>query len=149
MTRDYDREAQDAADHKYAYDFDFDVMHRYMMRAFSPFFISGNALELGSFQGAFTRRLTDRFSDVTCVEASGEAIAVAREKIGDAATFVHALLRTCLCPRGMTTSSSPMSLNTWMILLEFFGGSTKSGSLMPDVFFWSVRTPMRPHDRLQ
>jgi len=98
MTRDYDREAQDAADHKYAYDFDFDVMHRYMMRAFSPFFISGNALELGSFQGAFTRRLTDRFSDVTCVEASGEAIAVAREKIGDAATFVHALFEDVSLP---------------------------------------------------
>ena len=99
MTRDYDKEIQDTADHKYAYDFDLDVMHRYMMRAFGPLFVSGSVLELGSFQGAFTQRLADRFDDVTCVEASREAIAVSKEKLGEAATFIHAMFEDVTLPR--------------------------------------------------
>jgi 2-polyprenyl-3-methyl-5-hydroxy-6-metoxy-1,4-benzoquinol methylase len=87
--RDYNQEAKDAQDHKYAYNFDFDVMHPFMMRAFEPFFRSdGNVLELGSYKGEFTSRLVDRFQDVTCVEASDEAVAVARGRIGDRARFL-------------------------------------------------------------
>src|SRR4051794_41802565 len=72
--RDYNSEIRDASDHKYVYGFDFDVMHPLMIRSFEPFFRPGNVLELGSFKGDFTDRLLTHFSDVTCVEASGEAV---------------------------------------------------------------------------
>lgn len=88
--RDFDREAQDIQGHRYAYDFDFDVMHGYMVRAFTPFFRPGRLLELGSFRGDFTKRLVPHFADITCVEASGEAVEAARERLGGAATITHA-----------------------------------------------------------
>ena len=35
--RDYNNELKDTNDHKYAYNFDFDVMHRFMIHSFEPF----------------------------------------------------------------------------------------------------------------
>jgi 2-polyprenyl-3-methyl-5-hydroxy-6-metoxy-1,4-benzoquinol methylase len=96
--RDYDKEIKDTKDHKYAYAFDFDVMHPFMIRAFEPFFRAGNALELGSFKGDFTRRLLPYFSDLTCVEASGEAIEQARAEFGDRVKYVHALFEEVKLP---------------------------------------------------
>lgn len=87
--RNYDRESQDALGHKYAYNFDFDVMHPYMLRSFTPFFVEGAALELGSFRGDFTRRLRQNFADITCVEASGDAVAAARTEFGESVRVVH------------------------------------------------------------
>ncbi|NRP53632.1 MULTISPECIES: bifunctional 2-polyprenyl-6-hydroxyphenol methylase/3-demethylubiquinol 3-O-methyltransferase UbiG [unclassified Marinobacterium] len=78
--RDYNLELKDTADHKYAYSFDFDIMHYYMMRAFEPFLKNGKFLELGSFKGDFTSRIVKVFDDVTCVEASNEAIAAAKRR---------------------------------------------------------------------
>ena len=75
--RDYNEELKDTKDHKYAYNFDFDVMHPFMIKSFQPFFRQGNVLELGSFEGAFTKRLLPYFSDITCVEASENAINIA------------------------------------------------------------------------
>ena len=72
--RDYNVEIKDTNDHKYAYNFDFDVMHPYMIKSFEPFFNKGSLLELGSFKGDFTRRFLRQFDDVTCVEASDVAI---------------------------------------------------------------------------
>ena len=69
--RDFDAEIRDTSGRKYAYGFDLDVMHPYMIRSFEPFFVPGNLLELGSFKGAFTTRLLSHFEDITCVEASG------------------------------------------------------------------------------
>jgi 2-polyprenyl-3-methyl-5-hydroxy-6-metoxy-1,4-benzoquinol methylase len=89
VSRDYDRESQDVPEHRYAYGFDLDVMHPFMLRSFAPFFRPGSVLELGSFRGEFTRRLTAHFSDITCVEASGEALAAARAALGDVAHFVQ------------------------------------------------------------
>ncbi len=89
MSRDYDRESRDVPEHKYAYGFDLDVMHPFMLRSFAPFFRPGSVLELGSFRGEFTRRLTAHFSDITCVEASGEALAAARAALGDVGHFVQ------------------------------------------------------------
>ena len=89
MSRNYDRESQDVPEHKYAYGFDLDVMHPFMLRSFAPFFRPGSVLELGSFRGEFTRRLTAHFSDITCVEASGEALAAARAALGDVAHFMQ------------------------------------------------------------
>lgn len=94
VNRNYDRESQDAPGHKYAYTFDVDVMHPYMMRSFEPFFRTGSVLELGSFRGDFTRRLAGRFTDITCIEPSGEALAAARAALGSSARFVEGTLET-------------------------------------------------------
>jgi len=87
--RDYNRELADLDNSKYAYDFDFDVMHPFMLRSFEPFFRTGNCLELGSFKGSFTRLLLPHFEDLTCVEASDQAIESARSQLGDRVRFVN------------------------------------------------------------
>jgi 2-polyprenyl-3-methyl-5-hydroxy-6-metoxy-1,4-benzoquinol methylase len=74
-------------------------MHGFMIRAFEPFFVKGSVLELGSFKGDFTRRLLPYFDDVSCVEASSEALEEARAKLGGAAAFVHSTFETAQLPR--------------------------------------------------
>lgn len=97
-TRDYNKELKDTSDHKYAYNFDFDVMHRFMMQSFEPFFQDGNCLELGSFKGDFTRRLLPRFNDITCVEASDEAIEIAGNEFQNKVKFVNGLFEEIKLP---------------------------------------------------
>ncbi len=97
--RDYNAEIKDTIDHQYAYSFDFDVMHHYMLKSFEPFFNKGSLLELGSFKGDFTRRLLPYFDDITCMEASDIAIAEAKVKLGDRVTFVNSLFETAKLPR--------------------------------------------------
>lgn len=96
--RDYNKEIKDTKDHKYAYNFDFDVMHPYMLRSFIPFFKEGNLLELGSFKGDFTKRFLPHFEDITCVEASDEAIAVAKNELGDRVRLFNALFEEVSLP---------------------------------------------------
>ena len=89
--RDYNVEIKNTGDHKYAYDFDFDIMHPFMIKSFEPFFNKGNLLELGSFKGDFTRKFLPYFDDITCVEASDVAIAEAKQKLGGRVKFVNSL----------------------------------------------------------
>ena len=96
--RDYNIEITDTNDHKYAYNFDFDVMHPFMIKSFEPFFYEGNLLELGSFKGDFTRRFLPYFDDITCVEASDVAIAEAKQKLGDKVKFVNSLFEKASLP---------------------------------------------------
>jgi SAM-dependent methyltransferase len=96
--RDYNAETRDTKDHKYAYNFDFDVIHPLMVRSFEPFFIEGNLLELGSFKCEFTKRLLPFFEDVTCVEASDLAIKVSKEQLGDRVSFVNDLFENATLP---------------------------------------------------
>lgn len=96
--RNYNKELKDTAEHKYAYNFDFDVMHRFMIQSFEPFFNKGNCLELGSFKGDFTRRLKTYFDDITCVEASDEAIGIAKNEFADKVKFVNALFEAVTLP---------------------------------------------------
>jgi 2-polyprenyl-3-methyl-5-hydroxy-6-metoxy-1,4-benzoquinol methylase len=96
--RDYNKEMNDTADHKYAYNFDFDVMHHYMLESFIPFFKEGSLLELGSFKGDFTRRLLPYFDNITCVEASDEAIEIARKEFGGKIKYVNSLFETAILP---------------------------------------------------
>ena len=96
--RNYDKELRDTSDHKYGYSFDFDVMHPYMIKAFTPFFREGNFLELGSYKGNFTKRFMELFDDITCVEASGDAIEISRQELGDKIKFVHSLFETAELP---------------------------------------------------
>jgi SAM-dependent methyltransferase len=97
--RNYNKELMDTADHKYAYNFDFDVMHGYMVRSFEPFFKNGSLLELGSFKGDFTRRLLPFFTDITCVEASDEAVTIARQEFGNTVKFVNGLFEEITLPQ--------------------------------------------------
>jgi len=97
--RNYDLEIKDTTGHLYAYGFDFDVMHPYMIRAFTPFFRPGSLLELGSYKGDFTCRFLDHFKDITCVEASGIAIDEARGKIGDRVEYIHSTFESATLPR--------------------------------------------------
>jgi 2-polyprenyl-3-methyl-5-hydroxy-6-metoxy-1,4-benzoquinol methylase len=99
MTRDYNAETIDN-DRQYAYGFDFDVMHPYMVRSFSPFFRPGSMLELGSYKGDFTRRLLSKFEDVSCVEASDQAMAEAQARLGaESARFINARFEDVALPR--------------------------------------------------
>lgn len=94
MSRNYDQESKDALGHQYAYTFDLDVMHPFMLRSFAPFFVTGSVLELGSFRGDFTKRLVGQFTDITCVEASGEAAGASRAALGDKVTVVEGTFET-------------------------------------------------------
>ncbi|MBI1753948.1 MAG: class I SAM-dependent methyltransferase [Acidobacteria bacterium] len=97
--RDYNAESRDSGLRRYAYGFDFDVMHPYMIESFRPFFRLGSLLELGSFKGDFTRRLLDHFEDITCVEASDAGIEAARQRIDGRVQLVHASFESVRLPR--------------------------------------------------
>lgn len=97
--RDYNTEGQDTQDHQYAYGFDFDVMHPYMLRSFEPFFRQGNLLELGSYQGDFTQRFLPHFADITCVEASDAAIGIAQQRLGEQVQYINATFETVTLPK--------------------------------------------------
>lgn len=86
--RNYNEESKNTKDHQYAYNFDFDVMHHFMIKSFVPFFVKGNVLELGSFKGNFTKRLLQYFDAVTCIEASSEAAEIAKKELGNAANII-------------------------------------------------------------
>lgn len=94
--RDYNNEIENNS-RKYAYGFDLDVMHPYMIRSFTPFIKKGNALELGCYQGAFTKRLAELFLDITCVEASSNAIQVAKQSVN--AIFINNTFENCILSR--------------------------------------------------
>jgi SAM-dependent methyltransferase len=87
--RNFNFEFQDNNDRRYAYGFDFDVMHHYMIESFKPLLRSGSALELGSFKGDFTKRLLQLFPSITCVEASSAAIAEAKQMLPDKIRFIE------------------------------------------------------------
>jgi 2-polyprenyl-3-methyl-5-hydroxy-6-metoxy-1,4-benzoquinol methylase len=89
--RNFNKEIVDNDGRNYFYGFDYDVMHPYMIKSFEPFFNKGSLLELGSYKGDFTKRFLPYFDDVTCVEASSDAINEARQNLGDKVTFVNEL----------------------------------------------------------
>lgn len=96
--RDFNKELKDTSSHKYAYNFDFDIMHHYMLQSFIPFFRKGSLLELGSFKGDFTKRFMPFFNDITCVEASEEALKMAQNEFGDRLKFVHSMFEDAVLP---------------------------------------------------
>lgn len=100
--RNYDQELEDSGNlphEKYAYTFDFDVLHPYMVRSFEPFFNQGSLLELGSYKGDFTKRLLPYSNDITCVEASDVAIQEAKGRLGEKVHYVHSLFETATLPK--------------------------------------------------
>jgi len=99
LTRNYNQEIIDNNGRNYFYDFDFDVMHPFMIKSFEPFFNQGSLLEMGSFKGDFTKRLLHHFDDITCVEASDIAIAEAKSKLSDRVKFFNSLFETVALPK--------------------------------------------------
>lgn len=97
--RNFNEELKDTVGRTYSYNFDFDVMHPYMLESFKPHLRPGSMLELGCFRGAFTRRLHAHYPDLTCVEASNEAIAEAQKEIGDSVQFHNALFEHVTLPK--------------------------------------------------
>jgi 2-polyprenyl-3-methyl-5-hydroxy-6-metoxy-1,4-benzoquinol methylase len=92
MKRDYNNELNDevlAENEKYVYGFDYDVMHPLMIRAFLPFLKGDDLLELGCHYGNFTKRLIEHVNNITCVEASSDAIDKARALLGSDIKIVH------------------------------------------------------------
>ncbi len=98
-SRNFNEELKDTAERTYSYNFDFDVMHPYMLESFKPFFRPGSMLELGCFRGAFTLRLAEHYQDLTCVEASDEAMAQAQQLVGPAVRFHNALFERVTLPQ--------------------------------------------------
>ena len=98
QVRDFNAELKDTPSHKYAYGFDLDVMHPMMIRSFLPFFRPGNCLELGSFHGSFSKRLLEHFDDLTCVEASQEAIETMKSSVGEQMTIVQGMFERVTLP---------------------------------------------------
>lgn len=99
MKRDYNKEIVDNT-RNYAYSFDFDVMHPFMIKSFEPFFNKkGSFLELGCFKGDFTKRFAEYFDDITCVEASSEAIEEAKQKVPSSVKFINELFENVELPQ--------------------------------------------------
>ena len=96
--RDYNEELKDNEGRKYSYNFDIHVMHPYMLRSMIPFFQKGNLLELGSFKGLFTERLLSHFEDITCVEASEDAVCIAKRNLKNNVKIFHALFEDVNLP---------------------------------------------------
>ena len=86
--RDYNSEAKSRPEKKYDYNFDF-IVRDYMMRAFHPFFKDGAALELGCHEGDSTRLFSSYFKDLTVIEASSDAIAIAKTRVPESVTFIN------------------------------------------------------------
>ena len=80
---------------KYSYDFDFETMHRFMLRAAAPFIHGTDILELGSYKGDFTQKLLETYHKVTCVEASSAAVAIARDRIGNDVDILCCTFEEC------------------------------------------------------
>lgn len=97
--RNYNKESNDTRDHKYAYDFDLSVMHPFMCRAIQTFYRKGSILELGSFNGDFTRLLLPFCDDITCVEASDVAMEHAKTRLGDKVKYVNSVFETVSLPK--------------------------------------------------
>ena len=127
MTRNYDRESRDTADRKYAYAFDFDVMHPFVLLSFEPFFVGSSVLELGSFRGDFTSRLSARFSDITCVEASPAAAAAAR------AAGLAVRHRSGIFFKALANFQWDRLLATDIISPEYLEGCYQLGQVYPDL----------------
>ena len=96
--RNYNQELKNTPDRKYAYNFDFDVIHHYMIESSKHHFVKGNCLELGSSKGDFTKRLIPYFDDITCVEASDEAIEISKQNLKSNVIYFNSLFETVELP---------------------------------------------------
>ena len=100
MSRDYNKELKDNSSRKYAYNFDTDVMHPFMIKSFRKHFVKGNLLEMGSYKGTFTKRFLPFFDDISCIEASSDAIDIAKNELkGKKINFYNDLFENVVLPQ--------------------------------------------------
>jgi 2-polyprenyl-3-methyl-5-hydroxy-6-metoxy-1,4-benzoquinol methylase len=93
MSRNYDKELDDKTNNsneRYGYQFDYEVMHPFMLRKLMQFKSVGKVLEVGSHYGIFTEKILKHFPDLTCVEISGFAFNELRKRIGNRAKLYNA-----------------------------------------------------------
>ena len=81
MKRDYNSEIKNNKDRDYFYNFDIDVMHPFMFETFERYLKNDDVLELGSFDGSFTKLLQKTFREIHCIEASSDAIQIAQNNL--------------------------------------------------------------------
>lgn len=87
--RNLDNEFKDTQDRKYAYDFDY-ILRDYIVQTLKPYFKKGPALEMGCFEGVFTKTLTSHFNDLTVLEGSKTLIEKAKANTqGHDVKFIH------------------------------------------------------------
>lgn len=98
-SRDYNKELKDNKGRNYAYSFDYDVMHPFMIKSFKNFFKSGSLLELGSYKGEFTKLFLNYFDDITCVEASDDAINTAKKNLNHEIIFFNSIFEKVELPK--------------------------------------------------
>lgn len=97
--RDYNQELKNSKERLYGYTFDFDVMQPFMMKSFEPFLNQGNLLELGSHEGNFTKRFLPFINDITCVEASSDAMEVAKKQCPESVKFINSTFEEADLPK--------------------------------------------------
>lgn len=97
--RNLNNEFRDTNDRKYAYDFDY-ILRDYMIRSLMPHFIGDKqALEMGCYQGEFSKSLLLKFEKLTVLEGSSELIAFAKKNVNsDRANFVHGMFESAKLP---------------------------------------------------
>ncbi|HEY3656708.1 MAG TPA: class I SAM-dependent methyltransferase [Steroidobacteraceae bacterium] len=106
--RDFDKEAAAQPDKKYNYNFD-SIVRSYMMREFEPHFAGGAALELGCYHGDSTVELSKHFTDLTVIEASADAIGIARPRVAPSTKFINSRIEDARLERAF---SSIFMINT-------------------------------------
>ena len=89
--RDFNKEIKDNSGRSYFYGFDYDVMHPRMARSIRPYLKKGSLLELGSFECHLTEILLEEsnINELTCVEASSDAIENVKDSIKEKVNIVH------------------------------------------------------------
>ncbi|MFN8673300.1 MAG: class I SAM-dependent methyltransferase [Candidatus Sericytochromatia bacterium] len=87
--RNYNKEYQDN-ERKYAYNFDY-IMYNYKFQTYKNFINiqEPSLLELGCYQGNFTKLLSEKFNNITVVEASDELIKDAKKNVGEKVNFIN------------------------------------------------------------
>jgi 2-polyprenyl-3-methyl-5-hydroxy-6-metoxy-1,4-benzoquinol methylase len=89
--RNFDEEGRELVDKKYNYHFDA-IVRSYMMRDFQAHFAPGPALEIGCYHGDSTVELAKHFTDLTVIEASADALRVARSRVPAHVEFRNAMI---------------------------------------------------------
>jgi 2-polyprenyl-3-methyl-5-hydroxy-6-metoxy-1,4-benzoquinol methylase len=85
-SRNYEDEFQDTEAHKYSYGFD-EALRQFMIREFSQFVSGEKVLEMGCFEGDFTKYLAANYREVHVLEASDTLTRLAKDKLPPNVTF--------------------------------------------------------------
>ena len=88
-SRNYEKEFQDTEKHKYAYDFD-EILRQFMIREFCQFISGDSVLEMGCFEGDFTKYLASHYKEVHVLEASEALTGFAKDRLPKNVSFTVA-----------------------------------------------------------